>query len=139
MRLIVDANVLMACLISGKEEYLNIFSEHELFIPDFALNEIQEYQSVILTKTKFESKQLREFTLELFKRIVTVPNFLISTQSYLQAFYLCRDIDEKDTVYVALAIEFDILLVTRDEELLRGLRLKGFKNIISLVELMENH
>jgi predicted nucleic acid-binding protein len=66
-----------------------------------------------------------------------VPNLIISTQSYFQAFNYCKDIDEKDTPYLALAIEFNIELITNDIELINGLRTKGFKNVISLTEFFD--
>jgi predicted nucleic acid-binding protein len=66
---------------------------------------------------------------------------LISNRSYLAAWQLCRDIDEKDTAYLAASIEFDIELVSKDAKLIEGLRKKGFYKIISLqrfFEILEN-
>lgn len=58
--------------------------------------------------------------------------------SKLQAFELSNDIDIKDVVYVALSIEMNIPLVTRDIPLFSGLKKKGFENIILLDELINN-
>lgn len=73
--------------------------------------------------------------MAVFERITVVPNLIISTQSYYQAFILCRDIDPKDTDYVALSLQLGITLLTRDKPLSDGLRIKGFTNIIILDEL----
>lgn len=51
---------------------------------------------------------------------------------------LCKDIDEKDTPYIALALEFQINLLTKDEELAKGLRSKGFTNVITLTEFFNS-
>ncbi len=59
---------------------------------------------------------------------------LISNQSYLQAFELCKDIDEKDLTYVALAIEFDLPFITKDNVLVEGLKKKGFQNVKLLAD-----
>ncbi len=75
--------------------------------------------------------------MRLFSSVVIIPNFLISTQSYFQAFQLCKDIDEKDTVYLALAIEFDVELVSKDEELIEGLRRKGYTKVLTLTEFFQ--
>jgi predicted nucleic acid-binding protein len=86
---------------------------------------------------KLAPDNLRFLTLQLFSKLTIVPNFLISTNSYLQAFNLCKDLGEKDTAYLALSIEFDIELVTKDEELATHLRQKGFQKILTLKEFLE--
>jgi predicted nucleic acid-binding protein len=134
---VTDANVIFSSLISGREEYLKAFTEHKFYLPDFALFEIQIYQSEILKKTKLSQEQLKEFTLSLFGSLVVVPNVLISNRNYLQAFQLCKDIDEKDIAYVALALELGINLLTKDNELITGLRAKGFTQVISLEEFFD--
>lgn len=134
---VIDANIIFTALISGKEVYTQLFTENKLYMPDFALTEIQYYQDLILQKTKVNPTNFRKFVLSLFTNVTIVPNFLISTESYYKAFMLCKDIDEKDTTYIALAIEFDITLVTKDEVLAKGLKEKGFMNVITLRELFE--
>jgi predicted nucleic acid-binding protein len=135
---IVDANTIFSAVISGKESYIDAFSSNTFYLPDFALSEIQRYQQLLLHKTKLAPEELRSFTLRLFSSITIVPNFLVTTNSYLQAFQLCKDIDEDDTPYLALAIEFYFMLITKDEKLVKGLREKGFDKVISLTEFLKN-
>lgn len=131
---ITDANVIFSCLISGCDDYLKLFTEHKLYLPDFALMEMQFYQTDIISKTKLTPENLKEYSLHLFELLTVIPNLMVSNRNYLQAFELCKDIDEKDTAYVALALELDIELLTKDYELINGLRAKGFQKIISLKE-----
>ncbi len=133
---IIDANVLFSCLISGKEFYLRLLADNRLFTADFALEEIQIYQERILTRSKLSPEQLSRFVLDVFSRLTIVPNLLVTTQSYYQAFLLCRDIDPKDTPYVALYLQLNIPLLTRDKPLAQGLRKQGFTNIVILDELL---
>jgi predicted nucleic acid-binding protein len=107
-----------------------------VYLPDYALSELQQYQNVIWDKTKQSPDELREYALELFASILIVPNMLISTRSHLAAFQLCKDIDTDDVVYVALSIEFDYPFLTRDKPLAAGLRAKGFTNVLLLDELI---
>jgi predicted nucleic acid-binding protein len=93
---------------------------------------------LITEKSPIASQKLRDYTLRLFEKLIIVPNFLISTQNYYQAFILCKDIDEKDTVYVALSLEFGYPLLTKDEELAFKLRQKGFTNVILLREFFDS-
>lgn len=75
--------------------------------------------------------------LSIFDYLIVVPNFLISTESYFSAFHLVKDIDEDDTVYLALSIEFDVTLLTNDLILAEGLRRKGYTKVITLTELFD--
>lgn len=50
---------------------------------------------------------------------------------------LCREIDEKDTVYVAAAIEFDLVPVTNDRVLYSGLRERNFSGIALLNDVVD--
>ncbi|MCP1382287.1 PIN domain-containing protein [Runella sp. S5] len=52
---------------------------------------------------------------------------IISIENYFDAYYLCRDIDPKDTSFIALTIELDATFWTRDDVLKRGLAVKGFE------------
>ena len=53
----------------------------------------------------------------------------------MQAYLLCKDIDEKDTSFVAMAIAMNRKIWTRDEELKNGLTAKGFDRFIDEVDL----
>ncbi|GAB2562761.1 PIN domain-containing protein [Spirosoma areae] len=133
---IVDANVLFSCLISGRDYYLTFLSDNRIFTIDFVFEELQLHQEIIAQRTRIPSDQFQKFILTVFERITVVPNLLISTQNYYQAFMFCRDIDPKDTAYVALSLQLNIPLLTRDKPLVEGLRAKGFPNVILLDELV---
>ncbi len=135
-RFVVDVNVLFSALMSGKDLYINAFTSCQFLLPDFALSELQKYQLLILEKTKLSITDLQAFTLALFEQITVVPNMLISNQSYLQAFELCKDIDEKDLTYIALSIEFDLPFITKDNILVEGLKKKGFQNVKLLADFL---
>ena len=42
-RHVIDANVLFSAFISGRELYRLLFSEHTIYLPDFALLELDKY------------------------------------------------------------------------------------------------
>ena len=132
---IVDANVIYSGLISGRNEYIDLATVHQLYLPDFGLTELQQYQQVIFEKTKQKPDELKEYTLALFGKLIVVPNLLISFPNYRSAFELCKGIDSKDTDYVALSLELNHPLLTRDKPLALGLRAKGFTNVVLLDEL----
>ena len=126
---VLDVNILFSGILSQKEIYRLLFNEHKFYTPDFALIELNKYRDVILKKSKTPFNKLKEFTVFLFSRITIVPDYVISEKSFCKAVELCTDIDIKDVVYIALSIELDIPLLTRDAQLCKGLIKKGFTNI----------
>lgn len=138
-RYLIDANIIFSMLISGKEIYLDIFNKNSFYVPDFALFELQKYQIMLLEKSKLSHEKLKTYTLSLFGYLTVVPNLLISTRSYLQAFQLCKDIDEDDTSYIAFAQELELTLLSKDDILIDGLRKKGYTNVISLHEFLREY
>lgn len=128
---VIDANLLFSAIISGKELYQNLVLNYKFYAPDFCLSEIEKYEEIILKKIKLKKDILKEFTLMLFSNITIVPHFLISNESFLKAFNLCKDIDKDDTVYLALSIELNLPLITRDKLLNEHLLNKGYTSIIT--------
>jgi len=133
---ILDVNVLFSGVLSQKEIYRIIFNEFEFYTPDFALIELNKYREVILKKSKTPINKLKEFTVFLFSKVVVIPDYVISEQSFNQAVELCKDIDINDVVYIALSIELKFPILTRDTILYNGLKNKGFSQIKLFDELV---
>jgi predicted nucleic acid-binding protein len=135
---VVDVNIVFSGVLSRKEIYKKLFSEYKLFIPDFSLLELDKYRDVILNKAKkVNADDLRSFTLFIFSKIVVVPDYLISKESYTRAEILVESIDEKDVAYVALAEELDLILLTRDKKLYNGLKAKGFEKVVLFEDFVD--
>ncbi len=126
---ILDANVLMSMLISGKAIYKSLLKEYTFFSSDFAFIEIEKYQEMIQNKTKIDTENFRNFSYYLFTHIHFMPTYLIENEVKQQAIKLVEGIDTKDVAYVALSIQLDLSLITRDIPLYEGLRIKGFRNV----------
>ena len=58
-----------------------------------------------------------------------MPTYLIEDEAKQKAIKLVEDIDVKDVSYVALSIQLDLTLLTRDIPLYECLRKKGFRNV----------
>ncbi|MCK4662411.1 MAG: hypothetical protein KAT68_06075 [Bacteroidales bacterium] len=127
---VIDVNVLFSGVLSQKEIYRIMFSNNTFYTPDFALIELNKYREVILKKTKLEVKKLHDFTLYLFSKIIVVPDYIISEKAYKKAEKLCKNIDIKDVVYVALNEELGLELLTRDKVLRNGLINQGYTKIL---------
>jgi len=134
LRYIIDANILMSILISGKSQYINMLSLFDFMLPEFAFVELNLYKDVVQKKTKLDENQFRNYAYTVFSLIKFVPTFIQQNKSIQNALDLCNKVDIKDVSYVSLAIDTDLILLTRDEKLYKGLRKQGFKQ----VELFEN-
>lgn len=134
---IIDANLLFSAIISGKELYQDLVLNNKFYSPDFCLTEINKYEENILKKTKLSDEKLKDFTLLLFSNITIVPRFLISNESIMKAFKLCKDIDPNDTIYLALSIEFNLPLITRDKKLKNALLDKGYSHVIAFSDFVD--
>jgi predicted nucleic acid-binding protein len=86
-----------------------------------------------------KSSQL-DSTIEIFtSKINFVDSILISDSDIQAALELTYDIDENDTLFVALANHMNGKLWSGDKKLLDGLKKKGYNKILSTQELYTDY
>ena len=136
MKVVIDANIIFSALIKGNPIYIKILNNIDAYAPDFIFTELEKYEKRILKKT--HSKQrMKEIIYKIFKKISIIPKVALSKANIKKAYELCKDIDEKDTPYLALALELDAYLWTNDKKLTEKLRKKGFSKILTTDELLK--
>lgn len=133
---ILDANILLSGLLSQKKIYEILTQRNKIYVPEFGYTELGIYSHLILKRSKLEFPKLKAFTLRFVSGITVVPEFVYSGASTQSAMQLCADIDLKDTAYVALTIELDSTLLTRDKPLHDGLKKKEFTRVILFDEFV---
>ncbi len=62
----------------------------------------------------------------LMSRLEFINETNISVGVWMEAYRLCKDVDENDTPYIALTLHLDGRLWTEDAELKQALRARGF-------------
>lgn len=87
----------------------------DFYSPDFVFEEIEKYKLTIFEKTKLGAEELQQFTFFVFNQVSVIPRIVISEEAIGKALELTKDVDVKDLSYVALAIELDCILLTRDK------------------------
>lgn len=135
---VIDSNILFGAIISSRRIYFEIIKNFDLYAPDFVLKEIEKYEEFLLKKTKLPKKELNSFLIKLFKGITILPAIILDKKSKQRAMELCKDVDEKDAPYIALAIELDIPFITNDKKLYKGLKKKGFSGIHLFEDILTN-
>jgi predicted nucleic acid-binding protein len=136
MRFVFDANILMAILISGRAYHKVLLEALDIVTPDFALIEIDKYSKVIIEKTKLDWPAHNHFAYSVFSIITVIPRYLVESESVEKATRLIGDTDPKDISYLALAIQTDSILITRDKPIVEAARRKGFRRIMLFDEFL---
>jgi predicted nucleic acid-binding protein len=135
---VIDANILMSIHISGNANYRPILGFYNFLLPEFSLVEIEKYREVIQQKTKMQEDDLARWTLFVFSEITILPNYILSQESLQKSNQLLNNIDIKDTSYVALSLQLDLILLTRDKPLSTGLRKKGFRKVLLFEDFLRS-
>lgn len=104
--------------------------DHNFFCPNYFFSEIFKYKEKILTYSNLDESELHEYLIRILDRIQFTRYDFISRENRQTALELCKNIDEKDTPFVALALELDAKVWTGDKKLITGLKEKGFSKIV---------
>jgi len=124
MRLIVDTNSLFTFFWKGSLIKKLLIAEHELYSPEFALDELEKHKSEILIKTKISSEEFDELIRDLQKLVTFVP-FSKYSDKMSKAFLLLRE-HTKDVDFLALALKLNASIVSNDLELLKQTAVEVF-------------
>ena len=139
MRFVFDANIIMAILISGRAYHRILLETFDIISPDFMLVEIDKYNAMIRSKTKLTWPEHILFAHSVFANMTIIPHYLLETNSIAAATELIGDIDQKDISYLALAIQTNTVLVTRDKPIVETARKLGFRRILLFDEFIRQY
>lgn len=126
---IVDANIVFKCLHAGGCDLRGRAGpgQHpQFFSPRFLFVELFKHKERLASAANLAEAELLEAMYALVSRLEFVNEANIPLGTWVEAYRLCKDTDEKDTPYVALTLHMDGRLWTQDEQLKAGLRARGF-------------
>lgn len=103
---VIDANILMSMLISGKASYRPILAYYNFILPDFALVELDKYKIILQSKTRMNKEEFLKWNYFIFSQITILPKYILDTECLGKTKLLLEDIDIKDIAYVALAMHW---------------------------------
>ena len=128
---VFDSNILFSSLRSKNSILLTHLGTREdihFYTPNFLVVEIFKHRERLRAKSKLTEDEFLELLSLLIGGIRFFNESMISGGCLVEAWRLVKDVDPKDHLFVALALELDAKLWTRDEELKTGLQKKGFTN-----------
>ena len=115
------------CLIKHSASRDKFFERDvKYYAPNFVFVEIFNNKEKLLKHSKLSDIELLELMYRILQKISFVSEATISKDNKKKAFRLCKDIDEDDTPFVALALEFEAEIWSGDKKLIIGLKKKGF-------------
>ena len=133
-KVIVDTNIIFKALRGRHSQIRSLLyhSGYSFFAPNFIVVEIFKHKERIVRASKASENEVLELLEKILQNIKFVNEEFIGTGNYIHAHKLCSDIDEKDTLFVALTLELEGFLWTEDIELKNGLKRKGFNQFFEI-------
>lgn len=125
---VVDTNIVFSAMRSHSSKVRDILYDTSIqfLTPNFLIAEIFKHKERILKNSKIDEIESYEILVKILDKLQFISESNISTNNFVNAFQLCKGIDENDIPFVALALEFDCLYWTRDQILRNGLLDRGF-------------
>jgi predicted nucleic acid-binding protein len=141
MTLIIDSNILISAALNADSDIYKLITKLYLKIdfvtPELSLLEIKLHKKRICKNAKLETKEFDINLANLLSNIILLPHEEVSDHEIKKAESLTRDIDLKDTIFIAFSLVLDALIWTGDLKLYKALRRKSFSNIITTKELKQ--
>lgn len=127
---VIDTNLVFSALIPKASQIREILFESNMdfYSPNILIAEIYKHKDKLLKYSKLAESEFYLYFNGIIERIKFIPTDFISLESRQTAYNFCRDVDIKDTPFVALSVYFEIPLWTGDMKLKDGLSKKGFDN-----------
>ena len=127
-KVIVDTNILFSALRGRNRKLRNVLTDEQFqfYAPHYLFVEIFKHKERILTDAKGDEDEVYELLHLFLEQINFVSEIHISVAHFVTAYHLCKNTDENDMLFVALALELDAEIWTKDEKLKTGLIAKGF-------------
>ncbi|MDP1588172.1 MAG: PIN domain-containing protein [Prosthecobacter sp.] len=126
---VIDANRIFSELIAANHQLRRAFTslpKTRFICPKYVFVEIFKHKERIADASGLSEPELLSLLHSILERIEFIDEDSIRLGSWTESWRLCRDVDENDTAYVALALDQDADLWTGDRVLEVGLRKKGF-------------
>jgi predicted nucleic acid-binding protein len=139
MVVIVDANILISSASNPTGNLARLIFNYSSLVsfvsPEFVLTESKANEYKICTIAKISREQFNSNLHVLLSHLLILNDDEIEERYFKKAYELTESIDLYDMIYVAFALALDALLWTGDLKLFRGLRRKGFNNIVTTKEM----
>jgi len=115
MNVVVDTNVLMAGLLKDSiTRKVLVNKDINFYTPEFAIDEIEEYKQYLINKSELSKEEFEELFELIIENINIIP--FEEIKPYMnQAKEIMKDIDIKDSSFIACALYLKCVIFSYDE------------------------
>ncbi len=143
MKVIVDSNILFSACIApfgdNADLLLNPKYLFERYTCHYLIVEMFKHQDKIVRFSKQSIDNVIDVLYAYMRKISFINEEFISSENWLLAEELTKDVDNKDIAFVALTLHIpNSVLWTNDMKLINGLQKKGFNQVVTTNELLKN-
>lgn len=141
MKIVIDTNIVFSAILNSQSKIGQLVINGSKFFKFYTVgllkDEIEAHKEKILGISGFTEKQFQNSYTAITSRITFVDEIIIPDKALTRAIDLVLDIDENDTLFVALTNYLNGKLWTGDKKLISGLEKKQYSKTISTNELFE--
>ena len=117
IRIVIDTNILISALIKDDSVTARIIKSgiFEIYYPEDGMFELEKYRDYIIKKRKKAlQRKSFDYALSFLLESVNVVPSLLYEDKIREAYEIMRDIDEKDTPFLALALKLQCPIWSND-------------------------
>jgi predicted nucleic acid-binding protein len=137
--IVVDANIIISAIIDSSgtigDLLINSAKHFEFIAPELLETEVRKSLPKLSKLTGAKIISLIERQQKVMAPIEFISDLKIHHRYREKAQDLLQTIDPEDEIYLSLAFQYEALLWTGDKRLIRGLRRKQFRDIVTTAEL----
>jgi predicted nucleic acid-binding protein len=139
---VVDANLLFSAILNDKSRIGKFIQETtsygvKLYAPERMQIEILNHKDRILKISGYSEERYTYVRDKLYKHIEFIEDRVIPFDEFIHAMRIVRNIDPDDVHFVALTNYLGKLLWTGDVTLYKGLKARGYNNVVMFKEIVE--
>ena len=139
MKIVVDTNIVFSAILNSKSSIAKILLRSHEHLQFYSCNylraEIKNHRAKLIQLTKLSTAALTELEEIVTQKITFIDERLIPNEILIAAQKRLKDIDEDDTVFVALTDLLKGKLWTGDKQLYNGLKIKNYTEVLLTTEL----
>lgn len=125
MKLVADTNRIIAALIKDSTSRKILLNKNFQFTSIvFTKTEIKKHEEEILQKSRLSEQEYAELFEKLFKKIELVDEKDIKTQFVKKGIKIMKNIDESDSLFVAIALQEKCAVWSDDKHFLKQKKVK---------------
>lgn len=135
IKIIIDTNLVFSSILNSSSKIARILTDNDspfqFYSVNYLLLELSNHSQKLKNITKASDEEISFLIEFITSKIKFIDENVISKNIKKEAYELVKNVDENDTLFVALTIQLEGILWTGDMKLYKGLIQNNYPNIIT--------